>query len=242
MFAAFRNSYRNLVWTPCRLVHSPVPINRMARVHRMARPRIALLGVVGGSLYLWDTMIHADPDNMDRGSKRPTSLSTLLRSYVVYTLCSVPVLVDYSPAVLAALTSVPGVNRVTEAIVRSTFFAQFVGGDTAQDTLPLMTQLRANNTGVLLAYSVESDQAEAERRTERLRDTLQLHKQNVLETIRCIDIAGDFEDRWDANAGLGRKTWVAIKLVGLYITHAMDSVTDVSQNSDRTFTLSTIPY
>ena len=177
-------------------------------------------GIVGGALYANQRILHADSDTNDPGKfKSRSSLSTLLRSYVVYTLCSVPVLVDYSPTVLATLTTVPGVKHITEAIVRSTFFAHFVGGDTAEDTIPLLIQLREDNKGVLLAYSVEVDDQEADKRTEKqtshYTSEFGVHKQNVEEILKCIDVAADFEDRngTSAASGTGRKTWVAIKLV-----------------------------
>jgi proline dehydrogenase len=54
---------------------------------------------------------------------RPT-FGSLIRSYVVYSMCSVPGLVDASPKILSILSSVPGVRQVTEAFVRVTFFDQ----------------------------------------------------------------------------------------------------------------------
>ena len=57
--------------------------------------------------------------------ERPlTPLSTLIRTYVVYSFCSVPALVDWASAILAALSAVPGLKQVTEAVVRATFFDQ----------------------------------------------------------------------------------------------------------------------
>jgi proline dehydrogenase len=56
----------------------------------------------------------------------PTPLSKLVTSYVVYSLCSIPGLVDTSPALLAFCTSVPGLRQLTEAFVRATFFTQVV--------------------------------------------------------------------------------------------------------------------
>jgi len=53
-----------------------------------------------------------------------SSLAALVRSYFVYTMCSVPMLVDNSPKILKVLTSIPGVRQITEAFVRITFFEQ----------------------------------------------------------------------------------------------------------------------
>lgn len=54
----------------------------------------------------------------------PIPLSKSLTSYVVYSLCSVPGLVDVSPALLSFCTSIPGLRQLTEALVRATFFEQ----------------------------------------------------------------------------------------------------------------------
>jgi proline dehydrogenase len=70
--------------------------------------------------------LHRDtlnPSASDR-SEDKTSLLSLIRTYAVYSLCSVPVLVDNSPEILSALMSVPGLRQITEAVVRATFFSQ----------------------------------------------------------------------------------------------------------------------
>lgn len=52
------------------------------------------------------------------------SLGSFVRAYTVYTMCSVPALVDASPRILSFLTSIPGIKQITEAFVRVTFFDQ----------------------------------------------------------------------------------------------------------------------
>jgi len=96
---------------------------------------------------------------------------------------------------------------------------QFVGGDTAHDVVPLLEQLRAENKGVLFAYSVEVDDLEASTGkatpVQPQHPPAQQHKDIVDKLIRSIDVAADFEDKYAHNHGTtsGRKTWVAIKLV-----------------------------
>ena len=53
-----------------------------------------------------------------------SSLGSLVRAYTVYTMCSVPALVDASPRLLSFLTSIPGLKQITEGFVRITFFDQ----------------------------------------------------------------------------------------------------------------------
>ena len=160
------------------------------------------------------------------------SLAALFRSYAVYTMCSIPTFVDNSPRLVRVL-DVPGLRWITETFIRLTFFdhvsarssdycrmtvfkvslPQFVGGGTAQATLPVLRNLRASNKGALLAYSVEVDEAEATScsKNNAHRGSSQ-HKRIVEELIHCIDVAAGFED------GLGqslkdRRTSVASKLV-----------------------------
>jgi hypothetical protein len=58
------------------------------------------------------------------GTRPPTPLRELLRTYVVYGLCSFPTLVDWSPTILSTLLGIPLVDKITEAVVRVTFFDQ----------------------------------------------------------------------------------------------------------------------
>ena len=103
------------------------------------RPRkLALLGLtlvgfgLGGSLYILQSPVRLDSavgalvnETSPRGrEKKQPSLVTLARSYLVYTLCSIPALVDASPTLLKYAFAIPGVSWVAEKVVRATFFAQ----------------------------------------------------------------------------------------------------------------------
>lgn len=87
---------------------------------------------------------------------------------------------------------------------------QFVGGESAKTTLPLLEQLRSENKGALFAYSVEVDEHEAAGKARERAARVPVHKQLVDEMIRCIDVAADFEDqkRADKATVMGRRTWV----------------------------------
>ncbi|KAI0063089.1 FAD-linked oxidoreductase [Artomyces pyxidatus] len=158
--------------------------------------------------------IHADAHPKER-ERPPIPLVKLVKAYAVYAMCSIPFLVDYSPSILAFLTSIPGIRQITEAFVRVTFFDHFVGGDTAHACLPLLHQLRSENKGALFSYSVEVDENEAAGEARKAREPV--HKRIVKEMVRCIDVAADFEDQFapQATAAVGRRTWVAIKLSAL---------------------------
>ncbi|KAJ7250111.1 FAD-linked oxidoreductase-like protein [Mycena haematopus] len=140
-----------------------------------------------------------------------SSFGSLVRTYVVYTMCSIPALVDNAPWLLQTCSSIPGFRWITEAFVRVTFFDQFVGGDSAAETLPLLNTLRTANTGTLFAYSVEVDEAEAMAGGSSRSSP---HGAIVDEMVHCIDVAADFEDALGAKQ-TGRRTWVAVKMTAL---------------------------
>jgi proline dehydrogenase len=105
---------------------------------RIAGRRLAL--VSGGALSLGLATILASKTYADSAtvvafpatsrSKRDdpgatqSSFGTLVRTYVVYTMCSIPALVDNAPWLLETFSSIPGLRWITEAIVRVTFFDQ----------------------------------------------------------------------------------------------------------------------
>jgi proline dehydrogenase len=95
-----------------------------ARPSRGLRISAAGGGALTATLILgWGYSLHADgaPPSMGRA---PTPLHELFTSYVVYSMCSIPGLVDASPGLLAVCTSVPGLRQLTEAFVQATFFTQ----------------------------------------------------------------------------------------------------------------------
>ncbi|KAI8983268.1 FAD-linked oxidoreductase [Trametes punicea] len=202
--------------------------SRYRTIRRLATISLISGAVLGTTVFVYDahagsaTAWHPPEKSSaktsdDTASKGPrTPLSELFRTYVVFSFCSVPVLVDWAPTILAALIAVPGLRQVAEAVVRVTFFNQFVGGDTAEDALPLLERLRAQNMGCLFAYSVEVDEAEASGiAKEQVKSATAgegAHKQVVRENLHCIDVAASFEDRHNAGKTGGRRTWVAIKL------------------------------
>ncbi|KAJ3873721.1 FAD-linked oxidoreductase [Lentinula edodes] len=194
-----------------------------AKSRRLGRT-LALVGAgLGFTAFLAEhPTIHAD-SNLPRkpesrnSSSDSTSLRSLVRAYVVYSMCSFPTLVDAAPKLLKVLMGIPVVRNITETFVRVTFFDQFVGGDTAQGTLPLLSSFRAANKGVLFSYSIEVDENEATAsNTSSKKKTQPVHKRCVDEMVRSIDVAADFEDSIvGQHARSGRRTWVAIKLTAL---------------------------
>jgi hypothetical protein len=100
---------------------------RRANLRRIS---LASGAVLGGSILL----VQNAPDDTKPGiqdannpaARQPPSLTSMLRSYVVYAMCSIPALVDWSPKILSTLLSIPVMRDLTESLVRATFFAQVI--------------------------------------------------------------------------------------------------------------------
>jgi hypothetical protein len=97
-----------------------------ARPSRILRISAAGGGALTATLMLcWGYPLYADvPSPLKEPTPTGTPLSKLLTSYVVYSACSIPGLIEASPALLALCTSIPGLRQLTEGFVRATFFKQ----------------------------------------------------------------------------------------------------------------------
>lgn len=93
---------------------------------------LALTGALSGSAYAYlqrpsdrdASVTEATNAQLRISDRQQAPLSALIRTYVVYSMCSIPFIVDYSPSILSALSSVPGIKQITELLVRVTFFNQ----------------------------------------------------------------------------------------------------------------------
>ena len=79
------------------------------------------------------TPIHADSETIT-ANKSTTTLRELIRTYMVYAMCSSETIVDIAPKSLRVLSSIPIVKQITEALVRVTFFDQVCGVHSTRDS------------------------------------------------------------------------------------------------------------
>jgi proline dehydrogenase len=167
-------------------------------------------------------------NNATQSSQDLTSASTgaLFRGLVVYSALSFPSFVDASPTILKVATSIPIVKQVALTVVRHTFFKQFVGGETFQDTIPLVQALRARNVASMIDYSVEVDEDAAKQNSKKSKKALTPYEQNIQEIKKSISEAAALENSRENGNAFTRKTFVAIKLVSLYY-RIMESVTKI---------------
>ncbi|XP_031427048.1 proline dehydrogenase 1, mitochondrial [Clupea harengus] len=87
----------------------------------------------------------------------------LLRSLIVFKLCSYDLLVDKNKEIMDFSKKVLG-QKTFERVMKMTFYGQFVAGEDHQDIKPLVRKNQAYGVGAVLDYSVEEDltQEEAE--------------------------------------------------------------------------------
>ncbi|XP_048044772.1 proline dehydrogenase 1, mitochondrial isoform X3 [Megalobrama amblycephala] len=89
----------------------------------------------------------------------------LLRSLVVFKLCSYDILVDKNKEIIDLSRKLLG-QKMFEQFMKMTFYGQFVAGEDHQSIRPVVQKNQAYGVGAVLDYSVEEDlsQEDAERK------------------------------------------------------------------------------
>lgn len=104
-------------------VNSQPPLSPPRRLFSRGRNLLLLGGFSLGTAGI--TLVASDKAyDVDSHPTGEPSLLSLFRAYVVYSLCSIPPLVDYSPALLSVTGSIPGLKQISEFMIRFTFFDQ----------------------------------------------------------------------------------------------------------------------
>lgn len=160
-----------------------------------------------------DEMHSTSRDLLPTPAIQSISTSVLVRTYLVYTLCSIPLLIDYAPSLLHTFTHspIPGVKQITEAIVRRTFFAQFVPGETVEECLPTMKDLRKVGIGAVLNYSAEVSLDGDEKLTDEKRRAFE--DKRLKEVEKALVESGRFETQIGQQGLRQGSTSFALKVV-----------------------------
>lgn len=167
----------------------------------------------GGTTDTDDEMHSSSRDLLPTPAIQSIASSVLMRTYLVYTLCSVPYLIDYAPSLLHAFThsSIPGLKSITEAIVRRTFFAQFVPGESVEECLPTMRDLRKVGIGAVLNYSAEVGVDDEGGLTDEKRRLFE--EKRLKEVERALIESGRFESQIGEQGLKQGSTSFALKVV-----------------------------
>ncbi|XP_067339812.1 proline dehydrogenase 1, mitochondrial isoform X2 [Channa argus] len=108
--------------------------------------------------------IHIDFENTQDVYKSKGNIE-LLRSLLVFKLCTIDVLVDKNKELMELSKKLLG-QWIFEKLMKMTFYGQFVAGEDHNSIKPLIEKNRAFGVGAVLDYSVEEDltQEEAEKK------------------------------------------------------------------------------
>ncbi|KLT41511.1 FAD-linked oxidoreductase [Cutaneotrichosporon oleaginosum] len=136
----------------------------------------------------------------------------LIRAYLVYTVCGMPAVVDAAPALLDAFSKsrIPGVAAVTNAVIRRTFFSQFVAGEDLPETMETIALMNTRGIGALLNYGAEAELGDG------LADAKHaLHEHNYRQDMMAIEALGEYERRLAEAGGKTGSSQFAVKISGL---------------------------
>jgi len=84
------------------------------------------------------------------------STTSLIRSLIVFRMCTLKPIVNRAEELLKVSNRILGA-KLTESIVRRTFFAQFCGGENENDIVPTIRFLKQHHVGGILDYAAEAD-------------------------------------------------------------------------------------
>lgn len=112
----------------------------------------------------WQSEIRIDFENTEEAYRSKGNVE-LLRSLLVFKLCTFDVLVDKNKELMELTKKLFG-RRVFEKLMKMTFYGQFVAGEDHNAIKPLVQKNLAFGVGAVLDYSVEEDltQEEAEKK------------------------------------------------------------------------------
>jgi proline dehydrogenase len=99
---------------------------RLRSIATCSARRLALLGTLPAGYMILngdDTLQVQNPEPSPSNPHRQP-LTALARSYVVYSLCSIPAIVDYAPSLLDFIGRIPILNHVAYSLIKITFFDQ----------------------------------------------------------------------------------------------------------------------
>ncbi|CAL8321836.1 unnamed protein product [Lota lota] len=108
--------------------------------------------------------VEIDFDNTKEAYRSKDNIE-LLRSLLVFKLCTFDILVDKNKELMNLSKKVFG-QRLFEKLMKMTFYGQFVAGEDHESIKPLIRKNQAFGVGAVLDYSVEEDltQEEAEKK------------------------------------------------------------------------------
>ncbi|KAL3851870.1 hypothetical protein ACJMK2_015570 [Sinanodonta woodiana] len=116
------------------------------------------------------------------------STGEIFRSYLIFSLCSYPILVNNSMKLMTYGQNILG-KRIFENLMRKTLYGQFVGGQTESEFLLTARQLTKIGIGTLLAVPMEEDAT-----GNQTQDNWYDENANVIQ--RCIKLCATMNNNY----------------------------------------------
>lgn len=113
----------------------------------------------------------------------------LRKAYWMFKLMSINWLVELGNSVITKLLHL---HIPIQGPIKNTIFAHFCGGETLEESIPLINRLKANNIEVLLNYSVEGleDPAGYKDTFENTLNAIHFAKENASVRAMCVKFTG----------------------------------------------------
>ncbi|KAH7141761.1 FAD-linked oxidoreductase-like protein [Dactylonectria macrodidyma] len=169
-------------------------------------------GVLTGGYLLSKKKEREYPDDpRDTKTLSTVPFRRLVTGWISFAFCSSPTWVELSETLYSTLSKIPIVSYITHKVVIHTFFNQFLGGETTEDCLPKIDELRKNQIGTLLGYNIEAE-LDGSSKDPQL---ILAQTQYVLESIEAQGRLAKkyWPDTSDTDGD--NRSWVRIKISGL---------------------------
>uniref|UniRef100_A0A4W6CT03 Proline dehydrogenase n=1 Tax=Lates calcarifer TaxID=8187 RepID=A0A4W6CT03_LATCA len=160
--------------------------------------------------------IHIDFDNTQEAYKSKGNIE-LLRSLLVFKLCTIDLLVDKNKELMDLSKKLLG-QWMFEKLMKMTFYGQFVAGEDHNSIKPLIQKNQAFGVGAVLDYSVEEDltQEEAHRQFgDRRGGVISARTYFYADEAKCDNQMETFINCIKASGGASSDGFSAIKMTAL---------------------------
>uniref|UniRef100_A0A665U3B1 Proline dehydrogenase n=1 Tax=Echeneis naucrates TaxID=173247 RepID=A0A665U3B1_ECHNA len=138
--------------------------------------------------------IHIDFDNTEEAYKSKANME-LLRSLLVFKLCTIDLLVDKNRELMELSKKLLG-QWMFEKIMKMTFYGQFVAGEDHNSIKPLIQKNQAFGVGAVLDYSVEEDLTQEEAEKKEMDSCVsEAEKEDVIHREKKYKAHRQFGDR-----------------------------------------------
>eukprot|EP00300_Choanocystis_sp_HF-7_P005544 c14136_g1_i1.p1 GENE.c14136_g1_i1~~c14136_g1_i1.p1 ORF type:complete len:565 (+),score=124.18 c14136_g1_i1:37-1695(+) len=157
-------------------------------------------------------------------------LKTILRSSLVLGVCASEKFVKASPKMYQLSRKVLG-DKITRAVLKKTFFGHFCGGETREEVLPTILELRNNKVGTILDYAAEGDSTDNPQHT--LSSYTEARCDQTLATcLECIDTAAEYPNGFAAIKLTGLGNPDLLKRIAAVMRHIRDTFGELFDTSN----------